>query len=189
MLEAAVECTGVNISPQVASAIIAAVVSFVGVIVSVFSARWTIMAAREKLRSDAQALQQNLLKEVLAKRMAAYAAVWKVIITYDLNWSLEGKQADHPWITEFLHELNECNSDHGVFFSESVYTHFNEYRACLVEIAQRSKEGETIPPRDVLRLTALLRGEGRPGLSTVLKDDLGSYIWNIMQAGKPPTNS
>jgi hypothetical protein len=173
-------------APQVASALIAAVVSFLGVIVSVFSARWTITAAREKLRADAQALQQNLLKEVLAKRMAAYAAVWKVIITYDLNRGYEGKQADHKWITEFLHELNECNSDHGAFFSQSVYEHFHEYRACLVDIAQNSREGEMIPPKDVLRLNALLLGEGRPGFSTVLKDDLGSYLRIGLQVGEPP---
>ncbi|HEV2962488.1 MAG TPA: hypothetical protein VG649_11725 [Candidatus Angelobacter sp.] len=95
---------------QITAALIAAFVSFLGVVVAIASARWTIISAREKLLADAQALQQNLLKDVLAKRMEAYAALWKIIITYDLNWLLEGKQLDGNWSVEFLRELNACNA-------------------------------------------------------------------------------
>ncbi|MGA2168844.1 MAG: hypothetical protein ABSG62_11575 [Terracidiphilus sp.] len=181
---------GVNISPQILSALIAAFVSVLGVIVAVVSARWSIMSAREKVRADTQALRQNLLKDVLAKRMAAYAALWRVFITYDLNWMLEGKKPDQNWVAEFLHELNECNADHGVFFSQSVYLRFVEYRACLADIAQRSRNGEEISLRDVDRLVALAAGtDGKPGLATALKDDLGSYVRIHLQAGASPEDS
>jgi hypothetical protein len=171
--------------PQVIAAIIAAAVSVLGVAVSVLSAQWAIRSAREKLLADAEALRQNLLKDVLAKRMAAYAAVWKIIITYDLNWKLEGKHADAQWSMVFLRELNACNAEHGVFFSESVYTRLVEYRACLVGIAERARASGEVSEDDLQRLATLSAGKpNTPGLATALKDDLGSYIRIHLQVGK-----
>jgi hypothetical protein len=119
--------------------------------------------------------------------MAAYAAMWKVLITYDLNWALEGKQPDRNWVAIFLRELNECNAEHGVFFSESVYIRFVEYRLCLANIAQRSREGGEVSQEDINRLADLAKGtDETPGLATALKDDLGSYVRIHLQAGASP---
>jgi hypothetical protein len=195
-------------NPQVTAALVAGLVSLLGVVAAVASARWTNKAARqrlladatlarerlfaeaklarEKLLADAEALRQNLLRDVLAKRMAAYAAIWKVVITYDLNWVLEGKRLDGSWSVEFLRELNVCNADRGAFFSEFVYKHFAEYRACLANIANGSRRGEEVSAQDVQRLNDLVLGTAqKPGLATALKDDLGSYLQNILKVGAP----
>jgi hypothetical protein len=176
-------------NPLVTAALISAGVSLLGVFGATASARWTIASAREKLLADAQALRQNLLKEILARRMEAYSALWKVLITYDLNWRLEGKTLDGDWSAAFLRKLNTCNAEHGVFFSESVYKPFVEYRACLVDIVERSRKTQEISEQEVQRLATLSTGTaGRPGLATALKDDLGSYVRIDLQLGASPTD-
>jgi len=163
--------------PQIVAALIAALVSILGVAISIASARWSVVSARERILAEAAALQQNLLKDVLAKRMEAYAALWKVMITYDLNWLLERKQLDRSWAAEFLRELNVCNAEHGVFFSQPVYERFVEYRACLAGIVEGSRISGEISMPEVERLANLAKGtNGHPGLATALKNDLGSYV-------------
>lgn len=122
--------------------------------------------------------------------MAAYAAVWKVLITYDLNWQLEGKEPDKQWSADFLRELNACNAEHGVFFSQAVYARFVEYRGCLVGIAERARSSGQVSLDDVQRLATLAAGSpDSPGLATALKDDLGSYIRIHLQVGTSPAGS
>jgi len=173
--------------PQIIAALIAGVVSLIGGLVTIAVARWTLASARNKLLADIQALRQDLFKEVLGKRMNAYAALWNTIITFDLNWLLEGKSVDAKWSSAFLRELNSCNAEHGVFFSQSVYEHFVKYRRCLVEIDTRARAGQSITHEDLGKLEQLSAGANhQPGLATALKDDLGSYISHNLRFGTTP---
>src|SRR5262245_57552134 len=105
------------------SALIAAAVSAAGVIVALLSARWQlrgkilelelkkdeIAKVGARLQAEAEALRQTLLRDVLGRRMNAYAALWKVFITYERNWLVERKTFDRAWADEFLLALNVCN--------------------------------------------------------------------------------
>lgn len=133
--------------------------------------------AAVKLQADAEALRQTLMRDVLAKRMAAYAEMWRVFITYERNWLLEAKPLDLNWARTFLLELNACNANHGVFFSEHVYVPFFEYRQRLVELFKQAERGHPITPDHVLLLTEIST-TGTPQLKSLamaMKDDLGSY--------------
>lgn len=82
-----------------------------------------------------------------------------MIVTHDFNRRLEGQSPDTEWAA-FLRALNECNAQHGVFFSQLVYETFGTYRACLVELHRKGASG-----------TALRT------------DDLGSYISPHLRVG------
>jgi hypothetical protein len=189
----------VPVEASVVSALIAATVSAVGVAVGLYSSRHqlrTKMAELElkrqeidklgvKLKAEAEAIRQNLMRDVVAKRMSAYAALWRVFITYERNWSIEQKPFDVAWATAFLLAVNECNAEHGVFFSEAVYKPFFEYRARLVEIIGLLKAGKVVGNAELKSLTEV-SSVGVPGrfsaLATAMKDDLGSYMRVAIQA-------
>jgi hypothetical protein len=111
-------------------------------------------------------------------------------VTYDLNWGLEGKQFDRSWSLEFLRELNACNAEHGVFFSQPVYERFAEFRTFLADTTKHSKQGEEISEDDRRGLEEqLFSTTKKSGLGTVLKDDLGSYIQINLKVGSSPGRS
>jgi hypothetical protein len=149
-------------------ALVAAIVSVLGVLISLLSSRWQLRHAFESLR-------QGHLKEILTKRMDAYPALWSVMLTYDLNWQIEGRTLDKEWAREFLLEINKCNAEYGVFFSERVYEEFHEFRETVIKIETKLSKAEDIT-QDVSALgTIALR------LGTRLKDDLGSYASTVFQ--------
>ena len=178
---------------SIISALIAGVVSLVGVRVALYSSKHQLQTrlselelkreelenVSRKLAAEADALRQNLLRDILAKRMLAYAELWKVFITYERNWLLEQKDFDLKWANSFLRELNECNAEHGVFFSERVYVPFFEYRRRLLNLVARLQGGSSVGPTEIDSLIEI-SSRGLPGemaaLGTALKDDLGSYM-------------
>jgi hypothetical protein len=179
-------------SPQETAALAAVTISAIGVTVTFLSSRWQFaQKAKElelkqaeldkvgiKLQAEAFSLQQNFMKDVIARRMNAYAAVWRVIIEFGLNWKIEGKSIDNDWATEFLLALNKCNAEHGVFFSEDVYRSFFAYREVLIDIVKRTREGGEVSEAEVDVLT-VISTKGLPGMKSLagaLKDDLGSYL-------------
>ena len=183
---------------KVSSALIAVIVSAAGILVSFLTARWQVKQKSleldlkqkeldrvgDKLRAEGYALRQMIMKDILARRMDAYAPLWKVIMTYGRNWAVENKVVDSNWANEFLSALNTCNAEYGVFFSENVYQPFFAYRKRLSEIANRGKSGETISRRDLLELEKIST-QGLADTKTLagaMKDDLGSYIDVVIQA-------
>jgi hypothetical protein len=155
--------------PRVAAAVIAGVVSLAGVAISILTTRWQLTAKLIEL-------EQLQLQEVLAKRMEAYPKLWNVLLTYGRNWVIEGKPRDVEWSREFLRKLNECNAECGVFFSQPVYERFHAYRTALSEIADKLAVGTAVTAEEHQRLERISAGEdGKPGLGTQLKADLGSY--------------
>src|ERR1700674_5045514 len=129
---------------EIQTALIAGAVALLGTGVSVLITRTQLANEREKLRHEVESVRQGLQKAVLDRRLAAYVAVWKVIITYDLNWVLEGRPLDRNWVDTFLKTLNECNAEHGALFAEPVYQRFCEYHACLLDLRRRTGEGEIL---------------------------------------------
>lgn len=168
--------------PQVLAALIAVIVSLFGVVASFFSSRWQLKTALQKLELDFESLRQTQLRDILAKRMEAYPKLWSVILTYDLNWQLERKVIDKEWAKEFLTKLNQCNADYGVFFSQSVYSRFVEFREALINIERKLSNNEKA---DIQALGAIATGDKvKPGLGTLLKDDLGSYMPTVFQLSR-----
>jgi len=174
-------------NPQLTSALVAAVVSLAGVVVGI----WQLRLRKEevekigaKLQAEAEALRQTLMKDVLARRMNAYAALWRVFITYERNWDIEERPLTTEWAEEFLRALNACNAEHGVFFSQQVYVPFYQYRQILVDIARRARKGEVITDEDIkaLRKASTFGVDEYPSLATAMKDDLGSYMRVVIQA-------
>jgi hypothetical protein len=150
--------------------------------------RQEIERTSAKMNADAEALRQTLMRDVLLKRMQAYAALWRVFITYERNWLYEGKPFDLDWAVTFLAEINSCNAEHGVFFSERVYHSFFRYRERLLDIVSEAKRGIQIQNRHIEKLVeistkgTIIDGEKVFALGAVLKDDLGSYIPVAIQA-------
>lgn len=186
-----------TIHPQVLAAIIAAFVSALAAVLTFVAAKWQLRGklleldlkrnelekVGAKLQADAEALRQTLMRDVLGKRMAAYAELWRVFITYERNWLLEQKVFDEKWALAFLLALNECNANHGVFFSEEVYRPFFEYRSRLLGLVEKAKARELISQDDIARLMEVsTRGTaGMKSLATAMKDDLGSYTRVVIQ--------
>ncbi len=185
--------------PPVLSALIAGVVSLGGVVVAWYSSRHQLATrlaeldlkrvelenVSKRLLAEAEALRQNLMRDILAKRTSAYAALWKVFITYERNWRLEQKSFDLAWSEAFLRELNTCNAEHGVFFSQQVYVPFFEYRRRLLEIVALLRAGRDVG-QDELDTLVEISTVGIQGklvaLGTAMKDDLGSYMKVAIQA-------
>ena len=183
----------------VISALIAGAVSLVGVLLAFYSSKHQVVTklselelrrkelenVSKKLIAEADALRQNLMRDILAKRMLAYAALWEVFITYERNWLLEQKEFDLKWANMFLRDLNTCNAKHGVFFSQQVYVPFFEYRKRLLNLVARLQAGTSVGPVEIDSLIEIST-RGLPGqmaaLGTALKDDLGSYMKVAIQA-------
>jgi hypothetical protein len=168
---------------EIQTALIAGAVALAGTTVSVLVTRTQLANERRKLRHEVEFVRQGLQKEVLDRRLAAYAAVWKVMISYDLNWVLENRPLDREWADSFLKTLNECNAEHGVLFAEPVYQRFTEYRACVLELRRRTGEGEILKEQDLNALIRVSAGtKERSGLGTELKDGLGAYLPTYLEA-------
>src|SRR5262245_62761687 len=59
---------------------------------------------------------------------------------------------------------------------QTVYEHFNAYRAALVRIESKLSSGDEVFINELDALEAVATGkEGKPGLASFLKNDLGSY--------------
>ena len=181
---------------SVLSALIAAVVSTLGVGVALYSSKHQLATKlseldlkreelenfSKKLTAETDALRQNLMRDILAKRMIAYGALWKVYITYERNWLLEKKAFDVHWAETFVRELNVCNAEHGVFFSQQVYTPFFEFRkrllgilsGLLAEPAGALASQSAI--ESLIEVSSLGVKDEMLALGTAMKDDLGSYM-------------
>jgi hypothetical protein len=147
--------------------------------------REELQSLGKRLVAESEALRQNIMRDILAKRMSAYAALWKVFITHERNAILERKSLDLAWAEAFIRELNICNADHGVFFSQQVYAPFFEYRRRLLEIAERLRSGHAIGPPEIDSLVECSsKGvqDKMLSLATAMKDDLGSYMKVAIQS-------
>ena len=162
---------------KIQAALIAAAVSLTVGAVSFFTIRW-------KVQNE---LRQTQFRDILQKRIEIYPRLWSICIRYETNWVIDGKPKDRDWAQAFLTELNAFNIDGGLFFTEELYGSFGEARAGLLQAIDETKPGETVAPQITSKIRIAIYGtqteDGKPvpGLSTHLKDDLGSYRATTLQ--------
>jgi hypothetical protein len=179
------------------AAAISGIIALIGVIASLAVARQQsalqdkelALKAKEienltqRFEAEFESLRQTQLTEVLRKRIDTYPKLWKVLITYTTNWGIAQNPRNLEWVKSFLAALNECNVETGIFFSERVYKKFFDLRAALIKLEQKMSTGQALDEQDFwLPDRICLGSDGEAGLSTYLKDDLGSYGNTAIQA-------
>ena len=157
-------------NPSVTAAVIAAIAAIVGVpLAGYFSYRSTMSSVRRQV-------QTAQFSEVLKKRIEVYPKLWEIHIRYETNWDLDGKQKTGAWALEYRDALNRLNLEGGVFFSQALYDKFFQLQARLHEAAQETPPDGLVAKDKVDEIRFVVYGgNGQPGLSTIEKDDLGSY--------------
>lgn len=164
-----------NVVSPILAAVIAGVVSLVV----------TRATTRAATRSTENQLLQTQFKEIITKRLEVYPALWRVLIHYESNWSHEGKPKTREWAQEYVAKLNEVNLGAGLFFSQDLYVKFVELRRGLYDAIDATEPGEHVLDTSAIRFAVYGRG-GEPGLSTHLKDDLGSYRSALLELRARP---
>jgi hypothetical protein len=163
-----------NLDPTVTAAIVAAIVSVIGGFISYISSRSAVL----------HEVQQSQVKDILAKRIELYPKLWRIHIYYETNWTFEGKTKTREWAEQYVASLNEFNLEGGLFFSESLYNKFAQLRSKLYEAIETTQPGGNVEERLALEIRRIVYGNGSPGMSTYLKDDLGSYRSATLQIRK-----
>jgi hypothetical protein len=162
-------------NPTLLAGLIAAAISLIGLAASLLTTRW-------QLRSKLSELEQTQLEDVLKERMKAYPKLWSTLQTNITNWNIEKKERDSKWATDFLAALNACSAEYGVFFSQNVYASFYELRTALIKIVDEfAQDPGSVSEQDLDSLVWIWLGKDKPGLSTRLKADLGSYRSTIFE--------
>lgn len=163
-----------DLNSPVAVAFIAAVVSVLGTLLTV---RAAVRTSRNSVVQAHNAVVQAQVQEIIKKRIEFYPAFWKIPVRYETNWTLTHQDKTREWAEQYARDLNEFNLEGGVFFSQAVYEKFVELRELLHEAIDETLPGAEVPRGLTDRIRRVFYGDRiyGPGLSTVLKDDLGSY--------------
>ncbi len=163
--------------------------ALIGVVVSIFATRWSIkLSTREidikakevdttlrKLEAEFEAIRQAQFSETLRKRSEYYPKLWSCIREFTTNWD-SNKPKDSRWVKAFLSALNNVDAEGGVFFSEAVYERFHELQYLLYSLEASYPPAKKISIDYLEKIDLIFRGgNGKTGLATYLKDDLGSY--------------
>jgi hypothetical protein len=154
----------------VIAAVVAAAAALAGVPLAGF------LSHRSAMATVRREVQQNQFAEILKKRIEVYPQLWRIHILYETNWNLDRKPKTGAWAREYRDALNELNLSTGVFFSQALYEKFHDLRNELDIAAHSTSPDEQVANERVERIRAIVYGGGgQPGLSTIEKDDLGSY--------------
>jgi hypothetical protein len=153
-----------DLDPIVVAALVAAMVSAV---VGVFS----FFSNRSSVRHE---VQQAQFKDVVTKRIELYPKLWRIQIHYETNWTLEGRPKNREWAQQYVAELNEFNLEGSVFFSEDLYRKFHQLRSALYRAIRETEPNSIVADFLAQQIGATVYGNGGPGLSTYIKDYLGS---------------
>ncbi|MGB8215826.1 MAG: ATPase domain-containing protein [Candidatus Methanoperedens sp.] len=185
------------VDPQIMAAIIAVIISAIGVFLNFWISLKKLKEKKQEL--DAQLkiqfdkmknevalkqreleqelliLRQKQMMEILKKRIEVYPKLWAINLKYWRNWYLLGKKRDKTWINNWLAELNEFNEHNGLFFSGELFEKFSDLRDILTETNEFLEKNNQIPQEKLFQISEVISGKSGPGLSTIMKDDLGSY--------------
>lgn len=133
---------------------------------------------KKKILIDIDGMKNLLMKDIIVNRIEAYQDMWRIIIIYGINWELKKYEFNREWAKFFFDELNKNNEKYGLFYSQRVYEKFHELRTILFVILEikDSRAADNIAIAKSSDVLLIIRGNYMPGLSTCLKDDLGSYI-------------
>ena len=177
--------------PRVTAACISAIIAGLGVLASLATSRRQLRLKEKeidqkalqfekdltiKIEAEIEALRQAQMAEILKKRIETYPDLWRIVLRYHRHWRMQRKLFDAKWAQEFLDSINTFNESCGIFFSQDAYASFAQLRDLLVSIEYKFSRDELVPESDFSDLGNIIIGtNGRPGLGTYLKDDLGSY--------------
>ena len=120
-------------------------------------------------------MTQTQFRDILKKRIEVYPKLWSISIRYETNWTIEDKPKDREWAQQYLEELSAFNVEGGLFFSQALYSRFHELRTALIQAMSQTSPGDVVNDQLTTKIRNIVYGNGGPGLSTHLKDDLGSY--------------
>jgi hypothetical protein len=154
-----------NLDPALTAALVAGIVSVIGGLISYLSSRSTVR----------HEVHQAQFKDILSKRIELYPKLWRIHIYYETNWVYDGKPKTREWAEQYVAALNEFNLEGGLFFSQSLYGKFFELRSKLYEAIHNTQPRGVVHESLAREIRNVVYGNGGPGLSTHLKDDLGSY--------------
>lgn len=151
---------------EVITVLVSTIVSLAVGVLSYLASKW---------QTEKQ-LQQSQLSSILTKRIEIYPRLWSIHIRYETNWTMENKPKDSKWVEQYLAELNEFNTENGLFFSQELYEKFFDLRQNLLEALASTPKGKLVDEDRARKIREVVYGNGaQAGLSTILKDDLGSY--------------
>ena len=136
---------------------------------------------QRELEQELLIIRQEQLTEILKKRIEVYPKLWAINLKYWHNWNLLEKTHDKIWINNWLVEFNEFNELNGVFFSQELYKKFVELRYLLIETKKILDNNDQISQEILLQINEVILGKSGPGLSTIMKDDLGRYSEIFLQ--------
>ncbi len=164
--------------------VVALIAAGVSLVVSIVTALVTRAGVIRQLR-------QAQLGQILQKRIEVYPILWSINIRYLTNWEIEGRPWNHEWAENYLQELNAFNIDNGLFFSQKLYGKFAKLREYLTGAVENTPAGGKVPEEQWSLIWGEVYGKrnkplkkSTPGLSTFLKDDLGSYSGASLQVRK-----
>ena len=185
------------------SAIIAGIVSLIGVIVAYATAkqqfrmkikeisiqqqkleieRKKLESINKELKNEMSIINQHQLQEILKKRIEIYPYLWQIITKY---WQhTDNNEKDIQWCKLFVQELKLCNEKYGVYFSQSVYKQYHELIQILntiyldLNIKDYILDNEQINTINTIWYGSIHYG---PGLAYQIKNDLGSYKIALIQ--------
>jgi hypothetical protein len=175
-----------DLDTKVSAALVAAVVALIGLAVTIFTTQLQI-------RSKIDELTQAQLKDVIAKRIEVYPALWFVAQTLLSDWEREGKPTTSAWATELLTRLMNWHALNGVFLSQRSYESFCELRSKALELVRKCNRGDEPTLADLRAMDQIYylgyqTKEGwHKGLATWLKNDLGSYKYPLLTV-EPDSN-
>ena len=166
-----------ELNSPAAAALIAAVVSILG----------TLLTVRATVHTNHNAARQAQFQEIIKKRIEYYPKLWKIHIHYETNWTLADQRKTREWAQEYVQALNDFNLEGGVFFSQDVYAKFFELRQHLYQAIEATTPGAEIPSELTSQIREIVYGTSQsgPGMSTHIKDGLGSYQHTIIQIRQP----
>lgn len=167
-----------NAAATILAAVISAAISFTIAGVSYTSAK---NGARSAVQARLHELAQVQIAEVLHQRMECYPSLWELcqkgISMPYLTSSLPGV----GWEAGLSNALESWHAEHGVFLSEDCYRGLWHLRK-LARIFSSEPGSEDASLSRLKDLDAIWShgftdndGTNNPGLSVLLKNDLGSY--------------
>jgi len=140
-------------------------------------------AAAARLWVEQETMRQTQLTEIVKKRIETYPALYEIISVYGHNWEIVGKAREYAWVTSFLMALIENDAKHGAFFSQIVYDWHGKLRVFLEDLRRELTPGRMAANDEMQKLYDIIQGPvlpsgdvRGPGLSTYIRDELGSSI-------------
>jgi hypothetical protein len=138
-------------------------------------------ASESAVKAKLDELAQGQLAQVLHERIERYPSLWKLCQGGISVLDLTGTLPPEGWDKEFSQALEGWHAEHGVFLSEDSYRGIWHLRQRARYFAARSTAGASalgnLNELNKIWTRGFIDSDGTVigGVSTLLKNDLGSY--------------